>query len=185
MTGARSRFVVPAVHDDRAGPLFEIVAGRRVVRHRSLYECVLAANIGHAIGRHVGDGAYVVTHAFIAAYEDWRPDTRRRPDVSYWRHDQFPDGIARDGDAAVAAAFVCELIGHDDAAEAVAGRVADHLRAGTPLVWVVHPLARTIRAERPDGAARVYREHDTITAAPVLPGFSVVVAELFPPVADG
>ena len=103
--------------------------------------------------------------------------------MSYWRPEQFPDGIAPDGDAAVAPAFICELHADGDAAEVVAERVRDHLRAGTELVWVVYALARKIRAEQPDGTTHTYHENDTITAAPVLPGFSAKVADLFPPTA--
>ena len=39
MTADRPRFAVPAVRDDDTKPLFEIVDGREIERHRGAYEC--------------------------------------------------------------------------------------------------------------------------------------------------
>ena len=74
-----------------------------------------------------------------------------------------------------------EVWSPNDDGEDLEIKLAEYFRAGVELAWVVYPLARKIRAEQPDGTAHVYYDDDTITAAPVLPGFSAKVSDLFPP----
>jgi len=59
-------------------------------------------------------------------------------------------------------------------------KVEEYLAAGVQLVWLALPPHRTIIAFWPDRAT-VFRAGDTITAEPVLHGFSCPVTDLFPP----
>lgn len=62
-------------------------------------------------------------------------------------------------------------------------KIEEYFAAGVQLVWLALPPHRTIIAFRPDRAT-VFRPGDTITAEPVLPGFSCPVTDLFPPPAN-
>ena len=53
------------------------------------------------------------------------------------------------------------------------------LEAGAKLVWVIDPVQETIHAYRADGTVRLFGRSDALTAEPVLPEFTVSVAELF------
>lgn len=44
---------------------------------------------------------------------------------------------------------VAEIISPSDAASVVKGKLADHLTAGTSLVWLVYPLYRQVEAHMP------------------------------------
>jgi len=57
----------------------------------------------------------------------------------------------------------------------------DYRKAGIPLVWEVNPKFRFIRVHYLDRAPERLKETDTLSGAPVLPGFSVVVKDLLPP----
>ena len=174
--------VVPETHDDGNGPLFEIVNGKKVEKHMSMAAQQTGNEISFHLQLHLREsesGGIVGTEHFVACF-DWMPKTKRRPDVAYWRREQYPDGIPRRGDAALPPAMVVEVVSPNDAADDLAAKVAEYFRAGVELVWVVHPLIPLIRAEQPDGHAHTYRGGDTITAAPVLPGFSAKVADLIP-----
>jgi Uma2 family endonuclease len=58
-------------------------------------------------------------------------------------------------------------------------KVQDYLAAGTPLVWVISPAFRTVTVYRPDAEPVLFNRTQTISADPVLPGFSCPVADLF------
>jgi Uma2 family endonuclease len=61
----------------------------------------------------------------------------------------------------------------------IEGKLDEYLTAGTPLVWLVHSDRRTIRVYRNDGATRLFGAQDMIENESMLPGFRVVVGELF------
>ena len=174
---------VPETHDDGNGPLFEIVDGVRVEKPMSQLAQLVGSEICFHLKHHIkyeGDDGYIGTEVFVACFE-WMPETKRRPDVAYWRRDQYPNGLSPTGDAALPPPMVVEVISPNDDGEATEIKLAEYFRAGVDLAWVVYPIARKIRAEQPDGTTHTYHENDTITAAPVLPGFSAKVADLFPP----
>jgi hypothetical protein len=49
-------------------------------------------------------------------------------------------------------------------------KIAEYLDAGVPLVWIVTPGPRTIRAYRADGTTRLFRAGDVIENELGLPG---------------
>ena len=61
--------------------------------------------------------------------------------------------------------------------------MAEYLKVGVRLVWVVHPPTRTVRIHRPSsaagGAVSQLTGDETISGEEVLPGFSCKVAEFF------
>jgi Uma2 family endonuclease len=59
-------------------------------------------------------------------------------------------------------------------------KLNEYLEAGARLVWIVNPDRRTIRVYRHDGTTRLYRETGVIENEPILPGFRMVVGEVFP-----
>lgn len=55
--------------------------------------------------------------------------------------------------------------------------VAKH--AGVRLLWVIYPEARYAVAYRPDGAARLLRERESLDGEDVLPGFHLPLDRIF------
>ncbi len=108
------------------------------------------------------------------------PNRVRKPDVSFIRRDRLPNGRVPVGITPFRPDLAVEVISPNDEYEAVDEKIADYYDAGIPLVWVVAPRTRTVLVYHADGSARRLREVDDLTADPVLPGFCVRVAELFP-----
>jgi len=67
----------------------------------------------------------------------------------------------------------------DRMADALA-KVAMYLQAGTPLVWLVNPVTRTVVDFRAEMDPLTLSESDTLDGGDILPGFRVPVAEIFP-----
>jgi Uma2 family endonuclease len=58
-------------------------------------------------------------------------------------------------------------------------RIRDYLDGGVRLLWVIYPDARCAMVYRPDGSARMVREHEALEGEDVLPGLRIELAELF------
>ena len=108
------------------------------------------------------------------------PRQVRKPDVSYIRRDRLPGGRVPVGICEVAPDLAVEVISPNDGYDEVDAKVADYFDARVPLIWIVAPRTRTVHIYHADGSARRLRETDDLTADPVVPGFRVRVADLFP-----
>ena len=53
------------------------------------------------------------------------------------------------------------------------------LDAGCRVVWLVDPQRQTVQVFQGRGEARVLHLSDTLCGEPLLPGFSLAVAEIF------
>ena len=58
-------------------------------------------------------------------------------------------------------------------------RVDECLACGASLVWILEPGFRTVTVYRPDAEPVLFNRTQTLSADPVLPGFSCPVADLF------
>ena len=109
------------------------------------------------------------------------PNRVRKPDVSFVRLDRLPDGRSPIGIFTIRPDLAIEVVSPGDTVYDLDEKLDDYRSAGVPLVWVLHPNRRVVRVSTPDGSSGELTEEDTLTGDPVLPGFSVRVADLFPP----
>ena len=108
------------------------------------------------------------------------PTRIRRADTAFHRLGRLTaEQVMTEGHSAVAPDLVVEVVSPHDVADAVNRKWLEWLRAGASLVWVVHPLDRTIHAYTSPSGVRLFTEADILTAEPVLPEFRVPMAELF------
>lgn len=126
---------------------------------------------GRGLGRAFGDGA---------GYELVQlPRTVRSPDASFVRANRLPkDGIGR-GFLKLAPDLAVEVLSPSESASELEEKLGDYRACGTPLIWVVDPVRRTVMIVASDSPVRWLREADTLDGGEVLPGFSCGVAELF------
>jgi Uma2 family endonuclease len=73
-----------------------------------------------------------------------------------------------------------EVLSPTDISFDVEAKIQEYLDAGTQIVWLAKPKSRRISVYRPDGTEVTFGPNDTITAEPVLPGFSMRVGDVFP-----
>jgi Uma2 family endonuclease len=121
-------------------------------------------------------GAEVTAESGYILSDD--PPTLRGPDVGVVVRPRAGEGdhggwIRGAPDVAV------EILSPSDTSIGVQEKTLDYLQAGARLVWLVDPRARTVTVVRPDGSARILREHETLGGEDVLVGFSVGLVELF------
>jgi Uma2 family endonuclease len=107
------------------------------------------------------------------------PERVRAPDVAFVATDRLPGGQLPQGFIPGAPDLAVEILSPNDDPVEVQQKVRDYLEAGSRLVWVVAPRARTVTVYRPDGSARLVREPGGLEGEDVLPGFALPLAALF------
>lgn len=107
------------------------------------------------------------------------PDTVLAPDVSFVRREEIPaDGLPLQF-WNLAPTLAAEVTSPSDGAAAVRNRAQLLLDAGTLVVWILDPDAKTIAVHRSGQPVKTLGVRDLLTDDDVLPGFSCPVADLF------
>ncbi|MDQ3549344.1 MAG: Uma2 family endonuclease [Chloroflexota bacterium] len=123
------------------------------------------------LGRVVGaDGAYILARD---------PHTVRIPDVSFVRTDRLPPREDRRRFLELAPDLAVEVVSPSDSANAVHEKVLEYLGAGVQLVWVVHPIQRTVTVYSKGLVAHVLGDGDTLDGGDLLPGLTSTVTDIF------
>lgn len=158
----------------------ELVRGMLIIREPAGYiHGAIAARLLVAIGSHVATSGLGRVFAAETGFTLARgPDTVRAPDVAFVSAARLPHPPPR-GFAELAPDLAAEVMSPDDSAPEVLDKVADWLRAGTRLVWVVDPARRVARVYRPDGSEDLLAERDVLRGETVLPAFELELASLF------
>jgi Uma2 family endonuclease len=104
----------------------------------------------------------------------------RVPDGSFVRKGRFPKDFDLSLPFPGAPDLTIEVMSPGDTADELMSRIRDYFKYGTEHVWVMYPKQRELHQHvRDETVIRVYGAEDTITAESLLPGFSLVVGELF------
>jgi Uma2 family endonuclease len=72
-----------------------------------------------------------------------------------------------------------EVLSPSDKPDDMRIKIANYLAAGT-LLWVVEPETKTVEIYTPGQKARRIRVTETLDGGAVLPGFTLVVKDIFP-----
>lgn len=114
-------------------------------------------------------------------------DRNRRPDVAFVPYSRWPrERPMPAGNAWEVLPDLCvEVVSPTDRAEEVREKVAEYFRAGVRLVWVIFPRLRLADVYEAAERVRVLGRADALDGGPVLPGFRLELAELFPPPEPG
>jgi Uma2 family endonuclease len=164
---------------------YELVDGRLVERNMGLESSGIAARILILIGMFLRDHPLGFLFGPDAGYQCFpdAPAKVRKPDVSFIRFGRLKDDRVPAGHCPVPPDLAVEVISPGDLAYEVEHKVSEYLTAGVPLVWVVHPLTRTVRVHRgrpsPLGNVSHLVESDLIRGEDAVPGFECRVAEFF------
>jgi Uma2 family endonuclease len=107
------------------------------------------------------------------------PDTVRAPDAAFVAAARLPVGELPAGFMELAPDLAVEVVSPSDRPGEVAEKVADWLRAGTRLVWVIDPATRSAKVYRSLDDVQGLSEEDRLDGGAVVPGFSCALRELF------
>jgi Uma2 family endonuclease len=106
------------------------------------------------------------------------PDTVRAPDVAFVAAERLPSPIPK-GFFPGPPDLAVEVVSPEDRDSQVAEQVQNWLDAGCRVVWLVDPRRRTVQVFQSRSEVKVLRLSDTVSGEPLLPEFSLAVAEIF------
>lgn len=72
-----------------------------------------------------------------------------------------------------------EILSPSNTVKEMKDKALEYFESGSKLVWIVKPYDRSVVVLRPDGSERVLSVTDSLDGEDVIPGFSLVVGELF------
>ncbi len=75
--------------------------------------------------------------------------------------------------------LVAEILSLSDTTEIIEEKIATYMAAGVTILWIINPYSETVIVHRPDRLPTLVNADQELTAEPVLPGFRVLVADLF------
>lgn len=107
------------------------------------------------------------------------PDTTVGIDVAYISAEMAaaiaPNSALVDGPPILAV----EILSPSDKQEDIQDKVAEYLKAGVNLVWVVDPVFQTVTVYRPDAPPAMFNNTQELSGGEHLPGFRAAVADFF------
>jgi Uma2 family endonuclease len=171
--------LTPVVGDD---DLYEVINGEKVIKPMSTYENVLAGNLFAHVHAHAT--AHDLGRAVIEVLFDLpNVDNNRRPDVAFVSFARWPASRRPPRQAAwqVVPELAAEVVSPTDDMDDVMDRVEEYFRAGITLVWLMLPLQERVYVYTSPTAVRILSRADELTGDPILPGFRLRLADLFPP----
>jgi len=108
------------------------------------------------------------------------PGLIRIPDVAFASWDRFPDRKVPNSPApAIVPDLVIEVLSESNTAAEMDRKRAEYFDAGVRLIWEVDPPPRIVRVFTPSGAVESLDASQTLDGGDVLPGFTLVLSELF------
>lgn len=165
---------------------YELFGGYLLERNMSFYSGMVSNEISwrvsvhahsHSLGRVLG----------VASGLQIFPNNPSRvvfTDGAFIGNGRAPGGYPLRGWGHTAPDLVWEVVSPTDLAEDVQSKARDYLSAGVRLVWVVYPRTRHVDVYRIDGSSSIVNATDVLSGEDILPGFEVLVGDLFPPVED-
>ena len=164
---------------------YELVDGKLLEKGMGLESSLIQSMLSHELWswvrpRNLG---YVFDSEAIYRCFPGKPDQTRKPDVSFIRQDRIAGSRVTTGVSTIAADLVVELVSPNEFAYDLHAKLADHQSAGVPLIWVIFPNLLTVDVYQNGSPTRHLTAADELIGDPVLPGFRVKVADLFPPAA--
>ncbi len=165
----------------------ELIRGRLVVRDPGGARHGAVANrIAYRITAHVEAHDLGRVYAAETGFKiESGPDTvrapdvaLRAPDVAFITKNRLPDVEPR-GYPSWAPDLAVEVLAHDDHPAETLEKIAQWLKAGVRLVWVVDSEKRSGRVYRADGSESLLGPNDALEGEDVLPGFRCPLTELW------
>ena len=185
MNAAEVLTPLPRVVRDEPGgdDLYEIIDGVRVeMSPMSSRSTAVAVDIARLLSN------YGLANNLGKAYTEMllrlplSRDRNRRPDVAFVPFTRWPRGKPEPDTNAwdVLPDLFVEVVSPRDEAEEIETKVGEYFEAGARLVWVVYPRHRAVYVYESAQLVRRLGRADALAADPVLPGFRLPLAELFP-----
>lgn len=165
--------------DDHHDRICELVNGTLIEKALGTYESLVAMQIGAVLVQFVGANKLGIVLG-EAGMLRILPGQVRIPDVSFISTERLPGGQLPDQPIAqLVPDLAVEVISPGNSKTEMTLKLTEYFRAGVRAVWYVYPKTRTVEIYASPTERRTLKAKDTLDAAPLLPGLSFPVADIF------
>lgn len=175
---ATERDVLDVQH--REGVLCELIDGVLVEKTMGSYESMVASLILFALQQYltVNKLGVVLGESGMLRLAAGQV---RIPDVSFLSAAQFPDGNFPDEPVwGLFPDLAIEVLSRGNTSLEMNRKIDEYFTAGTRLVWIIDPIARTATIYSSPTNSTNIGLGDVLTAPDILPGFSLPLADVLP-----
>lgn len=160
---------------------FEVVKGKRVEKHMGLIENLIASLLHgrlepfcreRQLGRAVMETAFAIPGS----------GNERKPDIAFVSYQTWAANrpIPRVNAWAVIPDLTVEVISPTDKAFDVIAKVCEYFAGGVRQVWQVYSNVEQVLIFDSPCSVRILNRNEELVADPVIPGFRMILADLFP-----
>ena len=155
---------------------YEYVKGELVpMSPPSMEHGEISSNVHLSLGLHVRENQ--LGRLYIAETTFDLGDRLVKPDVAFVLTERLPEN--RRKGSPIPPDLAVEIVSPTDKHYDVTEKAFAYLKAGTRLVWVVEPVAKTVMVYRSETDFTLLTSEDTLTGEDVVKGFTCPVAQLF------
>lgn len=166
------------------GDRYELVDGQLVEQNMSAWSSYVAGRLHRRLANHCEEhrlGWALPEGTTYQCFPD-APKKVRKADTSYFRPERLSLEMAtEEGHLSLAPDLAVEVVSPNDTVYELDKKTEEYLSAGVEIVWVVHPLNRTVQILRKDGTVAMRNENEDLDGENVVPGFRCRIADLFVP----
>lgn len=169
--------VIAACRED--GVTYELVDGVLLEKPMAFFEASLAAVLIRLIGNYLQ--RHPIGRVFAPdAQMRLRRGLVRSPDVTFFSRERFPSGrVPREPIPDVVPDLAVEVLSRSNTKREIDRKRREFFRAGTRLMWIVDPEARTVKAYTSTREFVELTEDEVLTGGDVLPGFKLRIRDWF------
>ncbi|MCY3723691.1 MAG: Uma2 family endonuclease [Candidatus Poribacteria bacterium] len=155
---------------------YEYVKGELVpMPPASMEHGEISSNVHLSLGLHVRENQ--LGRLYIAETTFQLGDRLVKPDIVFVSTARLPEN--REKGSPVPPDLAVEVVSPTDKHYDVTEKALAYLKAGTRLVWVIEPVAKTVMVYRSETDFTVLTSEDTLTGEDVVEGFACPVEKLF------
>jgi Uma2 family endonuclease len=115
----------------------------------------------------------------VAVVLERDPDHVYGADIAFVAKQSLPARESPEGYLESIPELIVEIRSKNDSTSEIATKVADYLKAGVLLIWVVEPDRESVVEHRPNSQPKVHPKTDSLTCEDIIPGFQLPLADLF------
>lgn len=172
-------------HMEASGIIREVVNGQWIEsdesmagkRHGKIEAMLIFLLMSYVLPRKLGH-VYPGDTSYVLKGTKENIEIMRMPDVSFValgrEDDENPDEVHF-----LAPDLAIEIISPSERYSEIRAKLSDYLESGVKQVWQVLPERKEVVVNFPDGTAKTYLSTEKISGGEILPGFELLVADIF------
>ena len=159
---------------------YELLDGQLVEREMSNTTTVIGGRIHQRFGNwcDAGHRGFVLPDGATYRLVRGKLGRVRKPDVSWFSQERWSPKLLASTDIEIAPDLMVEVLSPNDNAYDIGLKVDEFFRAGTKEAWIVHPQVAQLERRFASGEARWHAADQPLDGAPMLPGFTLKLADV-------